>query len=577
MEDNKYEYIQNNEEGFQKPVELEEGWWWSMKEHLRLSYLYKHSQFDQNNDDRDLRPFKNIVLPILNISYRTEGFDVKDIEIYVNNPDLYYKSFLVRKYHEKWALENEVDTFIDQVVESFVDYGGVLVKEADKPEVVDLRTLVFANQKDLMAYPFCIKHTMSASEIQDMKGWGEESNGATHDVEAFLQLAKDDDEIDIYELHGVLPGDWINEDKPTQQMQIVAFYKDQEQQEVGVTLYAKKTKQLFKFLKRDPISNRALGWGGIEELFESQAWTNFDEIKITEMLESASKILFKSDDSSFKSRNNLRNVDNLEVLQLKGGDINQLDTYPRNLAVFNDSLTRWEEHARTVGSASEGMLGESPSSGTPFKLFEAQQIEARGMHHYRQGRIAVFMDEIYRDWFIPEMAKEIVNEQRFLSELSADELQELVENVVTKERNKFVKEKILNSEEINPEEVEALKVSSREGFLKSNRKFVEILKDEFKETELGILTNIAGKQKNLALLTDKLVNVLRQFISTPEIRQDPGMVKLLNTILESSGMSPMTFASAPQQLQQAQPAQGGTEALKALGQTQLKQQQNVGT
>ena len=65
----------------------------------------------------------------------------------------------------------------------------------------------------------------------------------------------------------------------------------------------------------------------------------------------------------------------------------------------------------------------------------------------------------------------------------------------------------------------------------------------------------------MALLTDKLVNVLRQFIATPEIRQDPQMVKLLNTILESSGMSPIMFAGAGITQQQGG---GGTEPLKAL-------------
>ena len=78
-----------------------------------------------------------------------------------------------------------------------------------------------------------------------------------------------------------------------------------------------------------------------------------------------------------------------------------------------------------------------------------------------------------------------------------------------------------------------------------SKKFFEILKDEMKDVNLEVMTNIAGKQKNLALMTDKLVNVLRQFIATPQIRQDPEMVKLVNIILESSGLSPIQFNSTP--------------------------------
>jgi len=86
-----YDFIEEQEKAYEKPITLEDGWDWSMKEHLRRSFLYLNSQFEQKNEDRDLRPNKNIVLPIMNVHYRTEGFDVKDIELFVDNPDEYFK------------------------------------------------------------------------------------------------------------------------------------------------------------------------------------------------------------------------------------------------------------------------------------------------------------------------------------------------------------------------------------------------------------------------------------------------------------------------------------------------------
>ena len=92
----------------------------------------------------------------------------------------------------------------------------------------------------------------------------------------------------------------------------------------------------------------------------------------------------------------------------------------------------------------------------------------------------------------------------------------------------MVIEKILNGELIQPQETEQFKLQAREGFLKGgNKKFIEILKDELKDAPIKVKTNIVNKQKNLALLTDKVVNVLRQFIATPAIGQDPEMIKLL--------------------------------------------------
>ena len=589
MDNNAYSFIQGEKSSFKKPIILVEGWNFSWITHIRRSVLYKNSQFEEANDNRETRPFKNIVRPILNVQYRTEGFDVKDIEIYVNDPQNYYKSFLVKKFHEKWALQHEMDTFIDEVVESYVDFGGVLVKNVDdiRPEVVNLQSIAFCDQTDFLSGPFAIEHFLSPGQLRDMKkrGWGDKKNGATIDIEKLIAVSlpsKDKDTtqistpgkyIKVYELHGTFPASWLKENKEEEyvpQIQIVAFYQGSDDKEVGATLFKSKEPKLpFKFLKRDPIFGRALGFGGIEELFEPQIWTNFSEIKIAEMLEHASKVIYTTTDPAYKNRNRIKDMSMGEITTVQEGrQITQLDTTPRNLPIFNDAVTRWQDNARLMGSAAEALIGESPSAGTPFKLFEAQLMEGKSLHHWRQGKLAVFMDEIYRDWIIPYISREITKGQKFLAELSADELQEVAEKVAAKEANRQAVEKILNGELVMPGEMEATRQTVMEGFLKGGtKKFIEILKDEMKDAPLEVRTSIAGKQKNLALLTDKLVNVLRQFISTPEIRQDPDMVKLLNTILESSGMSPIMFGPSSAS---AIRGGGGTEPLKALAKTTQK-------
>jgi len=582
MELNLFSYIKSEEEAYRMPVELTDGWSWNMRDHIIRSFLYMNSQFFESNDNRTQRPFKNIILPILNVQFRTEGFDVKDINLYVDNPDEYFKSLLINKFHNKWALKNEIDTFIDEMVENYGTYGGVLVRKTKtaKPDVVDLRTLAFANQTDLLNHPFGILHEMSFGELRQeakARGWGEE--GADIDIESLITLVQKEDKntVEIYEIHGTLPVEYLEgediideSEEYVNQVQIVAFYQDEQSQKQGVTLFKKEMPdQPFKFLARDRVKNRALGRGGVEELFESQQWTNQNEIWVAEMLDNASKTLFSSDDPTIKAKNNLNDLENNEVIKLQEGrSIQQLDTYPRNIAVFNDSIERWQQQAQIVGSASEGLLGEAPSSGTPFKLFEAQQIEAQGMHKYRQGQLAVFMDELYRDWILPYLAKEISKEQIFMEELSADEMQVVVDKVMIKKTNEFKKRMILSGSKINEELVaDYEEVVRAEEMKKGNKQFFKILKDEMKDISLSVMTNIAGKQKNLALMTDKLVNVLRQYIATPEIRQDPEMNKLVNVILESSGLSPINVSLAhppqPQQVQQGgstQPLQGLSEA-----------------
>ncbi len=558
-----YNFLRKQEVDFQKPITIADGWDWSFKDHLRRSFLYKNSQFEEENEDRDLRPNKNIILAIRNVQNRLEGFDVKDIDLYVDDADQHHLSLLTRKFHDKWVLENAIDTAIDESVDSYGDYGGVLVKNINevKPQIVDLRTLAFCNQKNILAYPFAIKHSFSPAQLReagDTLGWGLDSNGATIDIESLITLCKDEKEIFAYEVHGLMPKEWLDKQRQTEeskkdlpQIQVVAYYKKENNNEQGVTLFRKREPKLpFKFLPRDEIKGRGLGRGGIEELIEPQKWTNWDEIKVTEMLESASKMIGVTNDPTFSAKHpsGLKDVDNMEFLEVQEGkEVRILDTYPRNLNVFNDSLERWEIHARLLGSASEGLLGETPTSGMPFKLYEAKNIEDKSMHVFRRGQIAVFWEEIYRDWILPYFSREIAQDQSFMAELSADELQGIAKNVATIQWNEHVKGRVLNGQNVEEDQNAFIQKATQDYLGAGNKKFIKILKGELKDLSLAIHTNIAGKQKNLALLTDKLVNVMRQFLATPQLRQDPEMVKLLNTILESSGMSPIMFGASVQQ------------------------------
>ena len=95
-----FSFIKQEEANFQLPVQISLGYEWSMAKHLKLSTLYPLSQYDTGNSDD--KPFAQIMLPILNLQHRAEGFDVKEIILYVNSRKNYYKSFIVKKYHEKY-------------------------------------------------------------------------------------------------------------------------------------------------------------------------------------------------------------------------------------------------------------------------------------------------------------------------------------------------------------------------------------------------------------------------------------------------------------------------------------------
>ncbi len=581
---NIFDYIVGQENEYESQPIIINGWEWSMAEHIKTSFFYKHGRL-LNGNDQDT-PVKNITKPLLNLQYRAEDIDVKDIVLYVDDPTAYHLSFLIKKYHDDvFVAENDLDTFIDSVNESKVDYGLGLVKDMKgMPEIVDIQSIAFCDQTDILKGPIGIKHYFNPAELKDMeaKGWGKSENGATMGIDELVTLSEYmkespgvneiDNEtpgayIEVYEVHGVLPKHFLDGGESedfVRQFQIVGFYKNDAGKQ-GVTLFRKEEKiNPFKNVVRDKIFSRACGFGGAEELVEPQVWTNYSIQRQRDLLEAGSKVVLKGIGTDLKSKfpSGLKNVDNLQILELnEGEDIGQIDTTPKTNVLFKEFEDGMMDQAQLIASAQDPLLGTPAPSGTPFRAQERQVIEGKGIHEYRRGQFAKFLEAVYRDWIIPAIIEKITEGQRFLSELSTEEMQFVADALVENKANEFIKERILQGELITTEEVEQFKATTREVFLKGgNKKFIEILKGEFKNKGIRVKINIAGKQKDLQFAADRIVNLFRQIFANPQgfqaVMQMPGMAKQFNDLLELSGMSPAYFtglsnpqAPAPQPLQ----------------------------
>src|SRR3990167_8522979 len=581
-----FDYIKRQEANYKRAIPINDKWNWSMYEHIQLSELYKNSQLATGKDD--FTPVKNITRPILNLQYRTEDIDVKDVQIYVDDADKYHLSFLVKKYHDDvFVVENDMDSFFDELNESRVDFGGGLSKKLNKPcpEVVPLQSIAFCDQTDILSGPIGIKHHYSPDQLLEMAdvGWCETKNGATISLDALITLSREEKKgndqgkqvaqtpgryIEIYEVHGNLPKMFANKTdtsgKYETRLCICAFYQKRDSQEKqGVILYtAFEKKSPFKIIKRDPVYGRALGFGGAEELFEAQVWVNYDMIRMQDMLDATSKIILKAigpNSATIANRNKVKDLDNLEIIDVgDGGDLGQVDSFPRNLRLFENSVTQWESHAQQMGAANDSIMGQSPTAGTPFKLQELVTNESRGLHDYRRGQYAKHIEEIYRDDYIPKIQKKITQGVKFLSELSLEELQYVKERVVENQANKRIKEIVLSGGTITQEEIDVFKELTREQFKKKgNKHFIEILKNDFRDAPLAVKVSVAGKSKNMGAYVDKLSNVFRTIMVNPTILQNPAMAGLWNQIIEASGLDPVDFSSFQEEPEQkiAKPVQ----------------------
>lgn len=567
-----FSYIKSEENRYNTlPVPIVENYEWQMSRHVKLTTLYLNSRYETG--DQDNKPFKNIILPKINLEHRAVEFSVREIDFFIDDSEDYYKSFLVKKWHEKWARANDMAGFLDEMTETYTDYGGVLVEKVKNavPTVVPFQELAFVDQTNILSGPICKKLQFTADKLKDMeaKGWGK--FGTT--IDELISLASNQKTttqvngrtidtpmkyIEVYDLYGVLPTKYLHgeddtdiqedENQYVNQLQIVAFYKDNTGDRKGVLLYRGKAKEgRYKFFKRDPIYGRALGRGGVEELFEPQVWVNYSEIQRKEMLDQASKIMYKTTDGQFHTRNNLSLAEQGETFILKdGSDVNQINNQPVNITAFENSLAMWDNTAKEISASFDSISGADNKSGTPFRLGLMLNQEAHSLHQYRKGKIGgQFLPEIYRDWILPEITKELSSgDSEFMATLSLDEMQQIAEQVITSAVNKAIVQKVLSGNIIDYGEVEQMAQSYKDVFFKKgNKKFFKIFQDELKDLPIDIEVNVTGEEKNKALIAEKLGAVFSQIAQNPALLDDPRMAKIFNQILEASGLSPIEYST----------------------------------
>lgn len=556
---------------------------WNMWEHIERCTNVANAWYHTGKNDGN-RPYDDIVTPIINVAFRTEGFDAKDVVPFVDDVNKSYMSFIIKKYHPQWARKHELDTIIDDLVETSIIYDLALVKNYndDVPEVIDLRSIAFCDQTDVLKGPLCLRHYYSISELVEMKGkWNankiDEAIVLSEESKK-VKLANDQTAktpgkyIEVYELRGNLPKKWLDETADTyeyeNQMQIVCFYTDNENQRQGITLYKGKDKPLtknFKALKIDRIRSRgrACGRSIVESLFEPQVWNNYSAIKIKQLLDSAINVLIS--DSEEIGGQKLSDLKHNTVLKVEKGAVTQrLDGTLQNLPQFTQYQDRNVANARIIGSAGEAQLGSNPVSGTPFALQQAVIQQGEGIHEYRQGKVSTFFaDQLYRDWILQMMVADLNTGKTFSEELTLDEMMEIGETIAKNKVEEKMKEIILNGGIITQEMKDTLIAQEMEEFKKGgNRKFFEIVKGELEKIPMNVLVNIKGKQRAMAQNADKITNILREIMKNPQAFQQKGIGKAVNQLLEESGMNPIDFSGiTAQQPSPMQPAQPQAQAI----------------
>lgn len=320
------------------------------------------------------------------------------------------------------------------------------------------------------------------------------------------------------------------------------------------------------FFTASPVENRGLGRGVGERLLNSQVWTNWLGIHRHNFYEAASKVPLVTDDESYTNKNQIQDMENLEVTTIaKGSYLQAIQTAsPSNIQLLTNGVNEWFEHAQLTGAAQDPILGKEPVSGTTFRGQERTVAQGRGAHDRKRGKRAKFIEEVYRKYIIRQIVREITAGQKFLATLSADEITWISDQLATNYANSKIKKAMIEEGRMLSDEEKTMLIQTfKSEFTKgSGKKLIEILKGEFDGIEIGIGINVANKQKNLVELSDKILSIFQFAFANPQAFQQamqiPALSKSFQSILEFGGLNQVDFMSliqspAPQPIQPAQP------------------------
>jgi len=587
-----YDWVKSEESRFETDeIQVGDNWHWNFRKHVQLIFHLKNGVF-YTGENNWLRAFKQVMRPLLRLSYWTEDLEVKDVSFFIENTDNRVLSFLVKKYHDEvYVREHDLDTLFDEITESDIDYGGALVQKGKKrPELLPLNAVAFCDQTDLLGGPVAFKHYFAPDKLKQMSkvGWGKPENGATISLEELCTLATMDKDpvgtlndaknkvpgktIEVYVVIGNLPDHYLKDNDDMEytcpQVQVIAYYTDKHKRRQGVTLYRREDYgERLKFHASEKVYNRALGYSDGEAFLHPQIWSNFLEIHKMQMLEAGAKVPLWTDDESFTNKNAIVDGENLQVHTLtEGRTIGQVPTAATaNIQLYQNAIDTWFEHSQLIGAAFDPILGKEQSSGTTFRGQERTVAQGRGWHDRRRGQRAKFIEELYRDWIIPDIVKEITRGTAFMATLTTEELTWIADQLSTNHANEKIKRSLLEGKVVTREEQEVLKQTFKETFAKGgNKRLIEILKGEFDGIEIKMGINIAGKQKDLVNLSDKLLSIFQFVFANPagfqQAMQMPALAKAFQDILEYSGLNQADFmslmmAEKPLALPQGQPMQ----------------------
>ena len=529
-------------------ITLVDGLSFSPYQTIKKIEFYTNSQYISGNKDelgRD-KPFYNIVNYRVNVATRATDLDVKDIQITSDNPRFANLAFLFNQEVYQWMKESDFSLFLNRFGKTRAKYGGVLVKkcivkEAKEEDELELEVVQW---KNVIVDPINIAggtivemHYLTPSELAEKKDVWENIDEA---MKLMTKLRKNtqggysqtiSERIPVLEVHGDFPEtydpDIGEEGDPLTYKRMMFIIAGLDKQ---VVLYKEDEKENpYKYLSWEEVAGRGLGRGVVEDAFEAQRWTNDAVIGENSAMSLAGKVIVITD-SEKMGTNAITDLENGSVIKVEDGKTaRSLQLLPSSLPEFQNQVDKWNTQVERATNTFDAVTGETLPSGTPLGSVAIQSQQASSYFDYKREEAGIFLTEIFNDWVLPFLAKRMNKPHILASEFDADTLRKIDADFSLYSANQEIKKSILSGKIVSPDEYFQLQDYFKQQLGKSEKRFLDIPKDYFKDFEPKVSVNITGELENKDAQI-KSLSFLLQVVQEPTER-----AKIITRLAELSG------------------------------------------
>lgn len=587
------EVIKSN---YDKTIDLVQGLPFSQKNQIRTIEFYSNSKYLNSQKDELGRekPFMQILNAICDVENTAKDLDTKDIKVDSDDGNHYMESFMLSKDIQVWMKEADFAKTLNDMRDTHTRYGSLLVKkviETDEntgEKILKLELPEWKNtltdQVNIIQGAIVETHWMTAVELNKMTEWKNVSK-----VMNKLKSSGSSKRIPIYEVRGEFSQATFKEangkpytpkDEKTFSYQL--YYIAGNPVESGkldtletlVVLYSDDdTERVYKYLARKPRAGRAFGVGVFEEGEEAQVWTNDAVLKQYRAMEYTTKVVAQSASKKLKGRNLLTETDDGTILEHEDNKpITAINLLPSGgLTQYQALIEQWYNQLEKTTSAYSAQRGDTPPSGTPFRLQATVLQQSSSVFKTLQQEMGIFITEIFEDWIMPHLRTKLNKEHILAYDFSPEELKEIDKNFSTRRANDKAVALILDGKIVTQEEFDAW-LNEADEFIKQTKgtRFIDIPKNYYKDLKAKVTINVTGEQRNKAATLESLTNILMTVGSNPALTQDPVLSQVLMKIIELSGagISPINISSA---ISEKNKEQEKMQAQQMMMQTQTSQ------